>query len=194
MALAVFAWGRMNPPTIGHRRVVAKVEELTDQSEYGKGFIYLSHSVDKKHENKNPLPYDLKIDYAQKAFGDIIKKSNARTVIEALHEIYEQGFDQLIYVGGEDRIGGDGDITEMIKKYNGFEAKPDMFYEFKDIQFESAGHRDDNSDDLETKASASYVRKLVLDNDFEMFKKMVPLDELYATDMWEDLRSIMVQK
>ena len=192
--VAVLAWGRMNPPTIGHLKLVNTVKELAAQNG-GEPFVYLSHSVDKKGENKNPLPYELKIKYAQKAFGDCVKASDAKTVIFALHEIYEQGFTDLIYVGGEDRIGGDGDITEMVGKYNGFEAKnPAMYYNFDSIRFESAGARDDNSEDLTTKASASFVRKLVLDGDHEMFLKMVPLENDDAEDMWEDLRSIMVNK
>ena len=82
----------------------------------------------------------------------------------------------------------------MIEKYNGFEAKnPAMYYKFDTIRFESAGARDDNSEDLTTKASASYVRKLVLEGDHEMFLKMVPLSGEDAEDMWEDLRSIMVE-
>lgn len=190
--IAVLAWGRMNPPTIGHLKLVDTVKDLAIDNE-GEPFIYLSHSVDKKHENKNPLPYDLKVKYAQKAFGDCVKKSDAKTVIYALHEIYEQGFTDLIYVGGDDRIGGEDDITGMIEKYNGFETKnPAMYYNFNSIRFESAGARDDSSQDLATKASASFVRQLVLDNDFEMFKKMVPLEGDDAADMWADLRSIMV--
>lgn len=192
--VAVIAWGRMNPPTIGHLKLVDTVKDLAIDNN-GEPFVYLSHSVDKKGENKNPLPYELKIKYAQKAFGDCVKASDAKTVIFALHEIYEQGFTDLIYVGGEDRIGGDGDITEMIEKYNGFEAKnPAMYYKFDTISFESAGARDDNSEDLTTKASASYVRKLVLEGDHEMFLKMVPLSGEDAEDMWADLRSIMVNK
>lgn len=190
--VAVIAWGRMNPPTIGHLKLVDTVKDLAIDNN-GEPFVYLSHSVDKKGENKNPLPYELKIKYAQKAFGDCVKESSAKTVIFALHEIYEQGFTDLIYVGGEDRIGGDGDITEMIGKYNGFEAKnPAMYYNFDSIRFESAGARDDNSEDLTTKASASYVRKLVLEGDHEMFLKMVPLSGDDAEDMWEDLRDIMI--
>lgn len=191
---AVIAWGRMNPPTIGHLKLVNTVKELAAQHN-GEPFVYLSHSVDKKGENKNPLPYELKIKYAQKAFGDCVKESSAKTVIFALHEIYEQGFTDLIYVGGEDRIGGEGDITEMIGKYNGFEAKnPAMYYNFDTIEFESAGARDDNSEDLTTKASASFVRKLVLEGDHEMFLKMVPLSGDDAEDMWADLRAIMTMK
>ena len=191
MKVAVIAWGRMNPPTIGHLKLVNTVKQLAAENN-GEPFIYLSHSVDKKGENKNPLPYDLKIEYAQKAFGDCVKKSDAKTVIFALHELYEKGYTDLIYVGGEDRIGGEGDITEMIDKYNGAETKnPSMYYNFKSIRFESAGARDDNSEDLTTKASASYVRKLVLENDHEMFLKMVPLEGDDAEDMWADLREIM---
>ena len=50
---AVFTFGRFNPPTIGHQKLLQAVLR-TAKSEGGKPFIFGSHSQDKK---KNPLSY-----------------------------------------------------------------------------------------------------------------------------------------
>ena len=72
---AVMTWGRMNPVTIGHEKLISAVIKTAVQKK-GIPLIYLSHSVDKK---KNPLPYDQKILFAKAAFGPkIIVKSTAR--------------------------------------------------------------------------------------------------------------------
>ena len=57
MSKAVVTFGRMNPPTVGHQKVVDKVKaEATKQG--AKPYVYLSHSLDKK---KNPLEYNTKL-------------------------------------------------------------------------------------------------------------------------------------
>ena len=72
----VLGWGRMNPITVGHEKLVNKIKSVA-RSEAATPLIYVSHSQDAK---KNPLDYDDKIMLAKKAFGNIIVKSNARTV------------------------------------------------------------------------------------------------------------------
>ena len=51
MKTAVFAFGRFNPPTIGHEKLINAVIAV-NQRERGTAFIYGSHSQDSK---KNPL-------------------------------------------------------------------------------------------------------------------------------------------
>ena len=83
---AVVAFGRMNPPTIGHQKLVDKMASLA-QGEKAK--LFLSHTQDKK---KNPLSYEQKIRYAKEAFEpkvDVVD-SPARTVIEVLADLYNQ--------------------------------------------------------------------------------------------------------
>jgi hypothetical protein len=57
MSTAVFTFGRMNPPTIGHEKLVNKLRKVARLIR-GQPFIYLSHSQDAK---KNPLDYNSKI-------------------------------------------------------------------------------------------------------------------------------------
>lgn len=188
----VFAFGRLNPPTIGHQKLVDKLLEQAAATK-NHARLYLSHSVDKKREFKNPLPYDIKLDYVRKAFDDKVDvmDSPAKTIVNVLHELYEDGFKNIVYVGGEDRIGGDEDMTEIINKYNGYkDTKPELYYEFSNISFVSAGDRDEDSDDLAVKASASLARSYVVEGDLDSFKQIMPFDEKTATDLFDELTSI----
>ena len=180
---AVIAFGRLNPPTIGHQKLIDIIKSIP-----GDHKLYLSHTKD---NDKNPLTYTEKLKWVRKAFGDIVQDSPAKTVIFALHELFEQGYNNIIYVGGGDRIGGEEDITNLIKKYNGVKVNnPDMYYKFDSIDFINAGDRDDNSDDLTSKASASLARKYVKNGDFEAFKEIVPFNEEDALELFTEIRSI----
>ena len=171
---AVIAFGRMNPPTIGHQKLVDKMASLA-QGEKAK--LYLSHTQDKK---KNPLDYDTKIEFAKKAFEpkvDVVKTDD-KTVIDILHHLYEEGYTDIIYVGGSDRIGGSEDISSLILRYNGNpDRKGNILYNFNSINFESAGERNEESDDISEKASASLAREYVKQDDFDSFNNIIPLSE-----------------
>ena len=99
MATAVVTFGRMNPITVGHAKLVDKVKSVS-KSERGKPLIYLSHSQDNK---KNPLSYKDKLKFARSAFGPSIQKSKARTIIEVLKEL-DGKYDDIVIVVGSDRV------------------------------------------------------------------------------------------
>lgn len=184
--ICVLGFGRMNPPTIGHKKLIDTIVNKAKEVG-GEPRMYLSHTQDSK---KNPLSYEQKLHYCQSAFGDVIKDSNAKTIINALSEVYNDGFDEVIYVGGEDRIGGEDDVSSLIMKYNGVpDKKGNMPYDFSMIRFENAGKRNDNSDDPIEKASASLVRKLAADGNFEEFEKYIPVSGSEAKQMYDDVRA-----
>lgn len=131
---AVVAWGRMNPMTAGHEKLVAKVASVA-KSEKGMPHIFLTHSFDAK---KNPLSYETKIKYAQKAFGPIVKKSNAKTIFQLMKQL-ETRFNRVILVAGSDRVT---EFNNTLNKYNGKE------YKFDEIKVVSAGQRDEEADDV----------------------------------------------
>ena len=157
---AVMTWGRMNPVTIGHEKLISAVIKTAVQKK-GIPLIYLSHSVDKK---KNPLPYDQKILFAKAAFGPkIIVKSTARTIIDVAKELSRK-FDDLVMVVGSDRVK---EFDTMLNKYNGKD------YSFNSIEVISAGDRDPDSDGV-TGMSASKMRVAAEKGDLASFKKGLP--------------------
>lgn len=157
--IAVISFGRMNPVTSGHEVLVNKVIS-TALKNGGTPLIYLSHSSDPK---KNPLTYDQKINFAKTAFGRVIQKSKARTIIEVAKELQNK-FNKLVVVVGSDRVK---EFDTLLNKYNGKD------YEYDSIEVVSAGERDPDADDV-TGMSASKMRALAKDGDMESFKKGLP--------------------
>ena len=83
MKKAVIAWGRMNPVTSGHEKLVNKVVSVAKR-ERAEPRIYLSHTQNPK---KDPLQYKDKIAMAKKAFGTVMKQSTSRTLIQLMQEL-----------------------------------------------------------------------------------------------------------
>jgi len=155
----VFGWGRMNPVTIGHEKLADKLKSVA-QKERATPLLYLSHSTDPK---KNPLSYDDKIMLARKAFGDMVQKSNAKTIIQAMKEL-DKKFDSVILIVGQDRVQ---EFDTLLNKYNGKE------YNFDSINVVSAGDRDPDADDV-TGMSASKMRALAAQGVMKQFAKGLP--------------------
>ena len=179
----VFGWGRMSPITTGHEILVNKINSIA-KSKSGEAVIYLSQSYDPK---KNPLPYDTKVKYAQKAFGSVIQKSKAKTIIQALKEL-EKKYDNLVLVVGGDRVD---DFKKLLNKYNGKD------YSFDSIDIVSAGSRaDPDSDEAKTMSasamSASVMRRLASENNFDEFVKGLPKKlKSSAKDVFKSVRDGM---
>jgi nicotinic acid mononucleotide adenylyltransferase len=159
MSKAVFSFGRMNPPTIGHEKLVNKVRAVA-RAHKGDPLIYLSHT----HKlPKDPLEYKDKIKLAKKAFGNIVKMSRANTIIKVLQEL-EKKYDEVVLVVGSDRVS---DFRELVNTYNGKD------YTFDTIDVVSAGERDPDADDV-SGMSASKMRELATNEDLKQFKSGLP--------------------
>ena len=156
----VFTWGRMNPPTIGHQKLVDKVVAVARQNN-AMPHVYLSQSYDSK---KNPLPYKTKIRLAKKAFGNIVTESRSKTLIQVMKELQEMGHTKAIMVVGSDRVG---EFKKLLNTYNGKD------FSFESIQVVSAGDRDPDSDSV-SGMSASKMREAAAANDITAFKKGLP--------------------
>jgi hypothetical protein len=179
MKKIVLAFGRMNPPTVGHEKLVQKIKSVA-RKEKATPALYLSHTQDKK---KNPLSYDDKVRYAIKAFGKIVKKTNARTIIEVLKELDRQ-YDEVIVVGGSDRVD---EFKNLLTKYNG----KDYAYEKLDVV--SAGERDPDADDV-SGMSASKLRNLAATGQVKDFRAGIPAKLRQSKDgaeMYNKIREAM---
>ena len=172
-ATAVMAFGRMNPPTIGHAKLVDAIK-----SQPGDPFIFLSQSQKPKTD---PLSFQDKLRYAKFFFPNItIGNPEVKTIIQALQKVEALGYQQLIYVAGSDRVQA---FDELLNKYNGKD------FTFKSIKVVSAGERDPDADGAEG-MSASKMRQAAADNDLESFKQGVPQQEV-ADEMFAAVRQGM---
>ena len=184
MSTAVFVFGRFNPPTIGHEKLINALI-ATNQREGGTCLVYGSHSQDSR---TNPLTHTQKFKYLQKMFPRHKKhfKSNskAKTALEVAVELNGK-YDKLIMVVGSDRVS---DFSSLLNTYNGKKSKHG-FYEYKEIDIVSAGERDPDASDA-SGMSASKMRKAATQGDFEAFQ-MGASSELTVKDkrnMMNDVR------
>lgn len=179
MSKTVFAFGRMNPPTIGHEKLAAKVESEA-KKRGAMPHIYLSHTQNPK---KDPLPYNLKIAIARKAFGKSITKSSSKTIIQIMQELEKMGHTEVTLIAGSDRVP---DFKTLLTKYNGKE------YNFKKIDVVSAGERDPDAEGVEG-MSASKLRAIAKEGDYETFSKGMPskLRDADKKKVYNTIRSVM---
>ena len=157
---AVFSFGRMNPPTIGHEKLVAKINAVAKQNN-AMPHLYLSQSYDSK---KNPLPYATKIALAKKAFGSMVMKSRSKTLMQVAKELEDMGHTKLIMVAGSDRVE---EFKTLLNKYNGKD------YTFDSIEVVSAGERDPDAEGA-AGMSASKMRAAASAGDEKAFKSGLP--------------------
>ena len=166
--LIVISFGRFNPPTIGHEKVIEKVKEVAGTAPFR---IYPSHSTG----DKDPLPHAKKIAYMRKMFPkykrNIVADKEAKTVIHIAEKLYKEGFTDLIMVAGSDRVK---EFDTLLQRYNG---KPDrkgkIIYDFNSLKVVNAGQRDPDAEGV-TGMSASKMRKAAADGDFDSFKMGIP--------------------
>jgi len=164
MSTVVFVFGRFNPPTIGHEKLINAVIAV-NQREGGTALIYGSHSQDSR---KNPLSHKQKFNYLGKMFPRMKKsmqsKATEKNPLEVAVDL-DGKYDRLVMVAGSDRVD---EFTSLLNSYNGIKSKHG-FYEYKEIEVISAGSRDPD-DDGAAGMSASKLRKAATQGDFESFQ------------------------
>ena len=166
---AVFAFGRFNPPTIGHEKLIQKVQSMTKQVN-GKGFIFLTHTQNNK---KDPLTFQEKQAYIRSQITDPsleIGDPAVKTIVQALQKIQSQGRTRVIMVAGDDRVM---EFQKFLNQYNGNPDKAgNIPYKFDEVQVVSAGQRDPDADDI-AGVSASKARELAMDGNWHEFSKII---------------------
>jgi hypothetical protein len=165
-----FCFGRMNPPTIGHKQVLD-----TMKSQGGEMKIFVSQSQDKK---KNPLDYGTKIKFIKEMFPqyakDVVENAALNTIGKVASYLHEQGYNAATFVAGSDRLE---DMKNLLTQYNGVEGKAHGFYKFDVIDFASSGDREDGAEGV-AGVSASGARSAAANNDLEGFQEATGAGEL----------------
>lgn len=162
-----FTFGRMNPPTTGHEKLMNELSKKSGNNSYR---VYLSQSTDKK---KNPLDFKYKVKTVRKFFPkharSVMLNKKVKTVFDAVTEMYNDGFKNITMVVGSDRIN---EFSTLLKKYNGVKGRHGL-YNFNKINVISAGDRDPDADDI-SGMSASKMRSLANEGDFTQFSQGLP--------------------
>ena len=176
----VFAFGRFNPPTVGHGKLMSKV--ITEaRKNNANNIVYASASTDKR---SNPLDVKTKVKFMKKMFpANKIQAAggNQRTFIEVL-KFYNKMYGNIIMIAGSDRVS---EFQKLTDKYNGKE------YNFKSIKVVSSGERDPDAEGI-TGMSASKMREMAKNGDAKNFKKGVPnLSDSDASELFNAVRKGM---
>jgi hypothetical protein len=154
---AVFAFGRMNPPTTGHAKLIEKVMTVA-KKEKGTPMIYPSKTED---NNKNPLTYKTKLEVLRDVFGNIINTdASIKTPFDVLEHLNKKKFSKVVFVVGSDRV------VEFKRNMSKFvESDLDNIKEFSVV---SAGDRDPDAEGVKG-ISGSKMREYVKKDKFKKF-------------------------
>ena len=163
---AVFAFGRFNPPTIGHQKLIETVLQTAEKAN-GKAYLFLSH---KQNNKTDPLNFAEKQAYIQQFYPKLaVGDAGANTIIKALQKIQAEGRTRIIMVAGSDRVE---EFKKLLNQYNG---KPDKqgndLYKFDSIDVVNAGQRDPDAEGV-SGASASKARELANKGQWHEFSKI----------------------
>ena len=176
------AFGRFNPPTTGHEKLLDTVATSSDDGDY---IIVPSRSQDKK---KNPLDADTKVSIMRQMYPKhsekIVNDPANRTIFDVLKKAHMDGYTNVRIVGGGDRVK---EFENLSGNYNG------KLYAFDNIEVRSAGERDPDAEDDVSGMSASKQRKAAAEGDFKTFRKGVPasMNDKQARELYNTLRSAM---
>ena len=180
-----FCFGRMNPPTIGHARLLNTTARASAGGDY---YIFLSHTQDSK---KNPLDYNTKVDFVKSMYpqhAEHVSYGSLRTIMEIMEFLYHNNYTDVTYVCGNDRLPA---FKELLNKYNGIEGGK-TYYKFNSIDIVSSGPRDPDDDGV-AGASASAARAAAEEGDKEEFKKITGAGR-FAPQLYKAVRKGMLKE
>ena len=180
----VFSFGRLNPPTIGHQKLLQKIVQTAKRMS-GQPMMFVSYSQDAK---KNPLSAKQKIAYIKKMFPKEARQlkleddSSLRNAMDIASNLHGK-FDNLVMVVGSDRVK---DFENLLNKYNDVESKHG-YYKYDNIQIVSAGERDPDAEGV-TGMSASKMRAAAASGDYESFSLGLPSSFKDGEKLFKDIR------
>ena len=181
------AFGRFNPPTIGHEQLMNVAADAASKDKDGEYLIFPSRTQDKK---KNPLDPDTKIGYMQRMYPDhannIVNDPETRTIFDVLKMAHNDGYTNVRIIGGSDRVK---EFDKLSGNYNG------KLYAFDNIEVLSSGDRDPDAKGMEG-MSASRMRLAAAESDFKTFREGLPpnIKRSEAKELFDVLRGAMQVK
>lgn len=172
----VFAFGRFNPPTIGHAVLINKV--ISHAASIGAdNRIFTSASFD---GIKNPIPFNEKVAFLKQLFprGNFNTDKSLSHIHQIAKQLTKEGYTNVTFVVGSDRIEkfqqalGDYVVPVSSHKFNS-----EKHYPWEKFQIVSAGERDPDAEGV-SGASGTKMREYVRADDFKSFLKYVPTENV----------------
>ena len=77
--IAYFTFGRLNPPTIGHEKLMDALAKQAGRNDY---FVFVSQTQDKK---RNPLNYNAKVKHIRKMFPRHARRVMINKKVRTVH-------------------------------------------------------------------------------------------------------------
>ena len=175
-----FAFGRFNPPTTGHAKLMREVITQARKNN-ANHVVYASASQDSR---KNPLDVNTKVRFMKKMFPQnkiLAAGGDQRTFMEIL-KFYDKMYGDIIMVAGSDRIR---EFQALADKYNGRD------YNYKSIKVVSSGERDPDAEGV-TGMSASKMREMAKNDDYRNFRRgVVGLNDSDTRKLYDAVRKGM---
>ena len=177
------AFGRFNPPHLGHEEVFKKIKEIAKGGDYR---IYVSQ---KQNKTKDPLSYVDKVKFLKEMFpeyaNEIIYNEDLSGIMDIATEAYDEGYNELTIVAGSDRIP---QFKAFIPKYNDVKSKHG-YYNFDKIDFELAGEEREGDATGVQSYSASKMRDAAAKDDFQAFISMLPIGFTYSQELFDAVKA-----
>lgn len=189
--IAVFTFGRFNPPTKGHAKLIAATLNLA-REKGGDAFIFPSQTVDKPlkrtgmvnpESSKNPLNWKTKVEFMKMVFpeaaGAIQQVPEIKSPYQVPLWLGQHGYTDVYFVAGSDRVDEyNARIGDTARQY------------FDHIEVVSAGTRDPDAEGI-SGMSASKAREAAKSNDLPLFRAATGWDGDVALRMMDEVRKGM---
>jgi RimK family alpha-L-glutamate ligase len=183
---AVLTFGRFQPPTVGHQKLVDKV--LSVSKKLGAdAFVFPSRSQDK---NKNPLSPKDKVKWMKKFFpkANIVNDDSVKTIFDAIKSLTAKGYSNITVVVGSDRVP---EFKKTLTPYLKHDD-PTKSLNVDTFNVVSAGERDPDATGVKG-MSASKMRDAAKRNSFNEFLDGIPsnISDRFASELFDLLRKEM---
>jgi hypothetical protein len=161
MPMATFCFGRMNPPTVGHKRVIQQTVALGKEHAY----IFASNKHDPKSD---PLEYDVKTEFIKKIhpdYSNFMVTEYVRDPWQAACWLYDRGYRHMTFVAGSDRLGNSTRSLETaLNNWNSGPSRTSDYArgpngrEHVVLKFASSGDRTDETNNASSTLAREYAK------------------------------------
>jgi len=180
---AVFAFGRMNPPTIGHEKLIDTGKMLANSLD-ADFFVFPTRTHDIE---RNPLDFNTKLKFLKVFFPEVRFVETSGQLFVVLKWLVDKGYTKAHMIAGSDRVNEFNDIIKpYISSMN--KVEPGVAINFETFRVVDAGQRDPDTDGA-SGASGTKARELARAEQEVDFINLVPgEDENIKKELYRQVR------